>query len=269
MAALGANPKDVDRPLGAAEAVRTLTLDADSPASVTACVERAREGTKRVRDVVSREMWQSLNTLYLELDTSDLGSALRTGPVLGLLVRARALRALVGPRRRDDAARSGLRLPLRRPPRRGREHDAAHAAGLDRAVARRAAGRGRPGRGAAAGDRRARGLPALGAGAGRRLSGRALLALRAELPALGRGRARAPAREAPRRRPEPTEPRRRCCAWRDCAPSSSFTTAPARGSSPASGWRSLLEHVERRARQRPTSRSRSATSAAPPPSRTW
>ena len=33
-----------------------------------------------MRDVVSREMWQSLNTLYLELDTSDLGSALRTGP---------------------------------------------------------------------------------------------------------------------------------------------------------------------------------------------
>ncbi len=61
-------------------AVRTLTLDADTPASVTACVESAREGTRRVRDVVSREMWQSLNTLYLELDTSDLGSALRTGP---------------------------------------------------------------------------------------------------------------------------------------------------------------------------------------------
>ena len=49
--------------------MRTLTLDADSPASVTACVESAREGTRRVRDVVSREMWQSLNTLYLELDT--------------------------------------------------------------------------------------------------------------------------------------------------------------------------------------------------------
>lgn len=80
MAALGARAEAVDRPLDAAEAVRTLTLDANSPASVTACVQRAREGTKRVRDVVSGEMWQSLNTLYLELDTSDLGSALRTGP---------------------------------------------------------------------------------------------------------------------------------------------------------------------------------------------
>ena len=81
MAALGADRAlAADEPVGADTAVRALTLDAESPASVTACVERAREGTKRVRDVVSREMWQSLNTLYLELDTSDLGSALRTGP---------------------------------------------------------------------------------------------------------------------------------------------------------------------------------------------
>jgi uncharacterized alpha-E superfamily protein len=80
MAALGAESAELGMPVGTDTAVRTLTLDADSPASVTACVERAREGTRRVRDVVSREMWQSLNTLYLELDTSDLGSALRTGP---------------------------------------------------------------------------------------------------------------------------------------------------------------------------------------------
>ena len=81
MAALGAGVRRAATGRSARDAaVRALTLDADSPASVTACVERAREGTKRVRDVVSREMWQSLNTLYLELDTSDLGSALRTGP---------------------------------------------------------------------------------------------------------------------------------------------------------------------------------------------
>jgi uncharacterized alpha-E superfamily protein len=80
MAALGARPDPDQGPVGTSDAVRSLTLDGESPASVTACVERARDGTKRVRDVVSREMWQALNTLYLELDTSDLGSALRTGP---------------------------------------------------------------------------------------------------------------------------------------------------------------------------------------------
>ena len=80
MAALGAGPDPESAPVRASEAVRRLTLDPESPASVTACVERAREGAKRVRDVVSREMWQALNTLYLELDTSDLGSALETGP---------------------------------------------------------------------------------------------------------------------------------------------------------------------------------------------
>lgn len=80
MAALGADTDPEDAPVRATDAVRALTLDPESAASVTACVERAREGTKRVRDVVSREMWQALNTLYLELDTSDLGSALETGP---------------------------------------------------------------------------------------------------------------------------------------------------------------------------------------------
>jgi len=80
MAALGVDV-DPDRgPIRAAEAVRTLTLDPQSPASVTACIDSAREGTMRVRDVVSREMWQALNTLYLELDMSDLGAALETGP---------------------------------------------------------------------------------------------------------------------------------------------------------------------------------------------
>jgi len=80
MTALGARPEPADGRVAAADAVRRLTLDSDSPSSVTACVERAREATRRVRDVVSRDMWQALNTLYLELDASDLGSALRTGP---------------------------------------------------------------------------------------------------------------------------------------------------------------------------------------------
>ena len=56
----------------------------------------------------------------------------RDRPAFDLLLRARALRALVGPRRRDDASRPGLRIPRRRPARRGREHDAADAASLDR-----------------------------------------------------------------------------------------------------------------------------------------
>lgn len=67
-------------PISSADAVRSLTLDPDSPASVTACIKRARQGTRTVRDVVSAEMWEALNTLYLELNASDLGAALKTGP---------------------------------------------------------------------------------------------------------------------------------------------------------------------------------------------
>jgi uncharacterized alpha-E superfamily protein len=79
MAVMGAESHE-DGPIAAGEAVRALTLDSESPASVTACIERARDGARMVRDVVSAEMWEALNTLYLELDSSDLGAALRTGP---------------------------------------------------------------------------------------------------------------------------------------------------------------------------------------------
>jgi len=79
MAVMGADSEH-SRPVPASDAVRALTLDPESPASVTACVDRAREGARTVRDVVSAEMWEALNTLFLELNDSDLAAALRTGP---------------------------------------------------------------------------------------------------------------------------------------------------------------------------------------------
>ena len=121
-------------------------------------------GDERVLEVVSREMWQALNTLYLELDTTDLGSAIETGPYsICRVVRERC--ALWWARRRDDAARPGLCLPRRRALRRGREHDVADAPGLDRPGPARRRGDGgreeRRGAGAAPGDRRRRGVQAL------------------------------------------------------------------------------------------------------------
>lgn len=79
MAVMGAEQKGTG-PTPASDAVRALTLDPESPASVTACVDRAREGARTVRDVVSSEMWEALNTLFLELNASDLAAALQTGP---------------------------------------------------------------------------------------------------------------------------------------------------------------------------------------------
>ena len=44
-----------------------LTLDAERPGSMLASVERAREGARTVRDVISAEMWEAINTTALGL----------------------------------------------------------------------------------------------------------------------------------------------------------------------------------------------------------
>jgi uncharacterized alpha-E superfamily protein len=62
------------------EVARLLTLDTDSPASVVSCVERARERGRTLRDVISTEMWEALNSFYLSLGRYDLQAALVTGP---------------------------------------------------------------------------------------------------------------------------------------------------------------------------------------------
>jgi uncharacterized alpha-E superfamily protein len=69
-----------DRRLGRIEVARMLTLDTDSPASVVACVARARERGRGMRDVISTEMWEALNSFYLDLGRYDLPAALQTGP---------------------------------------------------------------------------------------------------------------------------------------------------------------------------------------------
>jgi uncharacterized alpha-E superfamily protein len=66
--------------LGRDEVTRLLTLDTGSPASVVSCVARARERARTLRDVVSTEMWESLNSFYLSLSRYDLAAALRAGP---------------------------------------------------------------------------------------------------------------------------------------------------------------------------------------------
>jgi uncharacterized alpha-E superfamily protein len=66
--------------LGRTEVTRLLTLDTGSPASVVSCVSRARERGRGMRDVISTEMWEALNSFYLLLGRYDLQAALQTGP---------------------------------------------------------------------------------------------------------------------------------------------------------------------------------------------
>jgi uncharacterized alpha-E superfamily protein len=63
LAMLGA----LDEGQGRSDALARLTLDARRPGSMVASVERAREGARTVRDVISAEMWEAINTTTLGL----------------------------------------------------------------------------------------------------------------------------------------------------------------------------------------------------------
>jgi uncharacterized alpha-E superfamily protein len=77
LAVLGAR---VDGPLGRDEALRQLTLDSDEPASLISCVSRAREGGRTVRDVISADMWEVVNTTHLVLQRSETAGHLLSSP---------------------------------------------------------------------------------------------------------------------------------------------------------------------------------------------
>jgi uncharacterized alpha-E superfamily protein len=64
------------------EAIEALMLDPDSPASVLACIARAREGARSVRDVISAEMWEAINATHLRLRDGDVRVQLAAGPSL-------------------------------------------------------------------------------------------------------------------------------------------------------------------------------------------
>ncbi len=54
-------------PTNGATALDHLTLDPQRPGSMLASIERAREGARTVRDVISAEMWEAINTTSLGL----------------------------------------------------------------------------------------------------------------------------------------------------------------------------------------------------------
>ena len=49
-----------------------LVLGPDNASALVPCVNRARENARSVRDLVSTELWESINTFYLELQARDL-----------------------------------------------------------------------------------------------------------------------------------------------------------------------------------------------------
>lgn len=77
VAIMGAVP-DPDE--GSSQVLRRMTLDRGEPASLISCIDRAREGARTVRDVVSAEMWEAINTTQLTLGQGDLQGQLNMGP---------------------------------------------------------------------------------------------------------------------------------------------------------------------------------------------
>lgn len=65
-----------------AEAVDFLALDRRNPNSVCSCVAHARENARMVRDQLSDELWEELNSLYLFVNSADASRMLSQEPVI-------------------------------------------------------------------------------------------------------------------------------------------------------------------------------------------
>jgi uncharacterized alpha-E superfamily protein len=48
-----------------------MAFDATNPSSLVSCVTRARENARAIRENISSEMWEALNTLYWSLKSDD------------------------------------------------------------------------------------------------------------------------------------------------------------------------------------------------------
>ena len=103
-----------------------LGFSEEHPDSIVQCVAKARENARTIRDRISREMWEDLNSLYLEVSRFSrrrrprrrTASLLRAGQVGQPPVHGR--------QPRDVPARRGLALPERRPGARARRDDRPH-----------------------------------------------------------------------------------------------------------------------------------------------
>ncbi|HUB27519.1 MAG TPA: alpha-E domain-containing protein [Tepidisphaeraceae bacterium] len=63
-------PEDPDRPVGP-RVQQSLTFDEKNPNSLVSCLIRARENARGIRENISAEMWESLNTLYLAIRSEE------------------------------------------------------------------------------------------------------------------------------------------------------------------------------------------------------
>jgi len=64
MGVMGAAPLEEDRPITRNDVLRHLAVDRSNPSSIAFAVQAARENARRAREIVSSELWETLNTTY-------------------------------------------------------------------------------------------------------------------------------------------------------------------------------------------------------------
>ncbi len=60
--------------------IQFLVFDAENPNSIVSCLRAARENARSVRDAISPEMWEQINTCYLMVNSAALDKRIRSSP---------------------------------------------------------------------------------------------------------------------------------------------------------------------------------------------
>jgi uncharacterized alpha-E superfamily protein len=68
-------PPPADGKIGSTSITHILTLDRTNPSSILSCVGAARENLRQVREQCSSEMWEQLNRLYLQVNSTTASEA--------------------------------------------------------------------------------------------------------------------------------------------------------------------------------------------------
>ncbi|MBS3940944.1 MAG: alpha-E domain-containing protein [Actinobacteria bacterium] len=79
-----------ERPIEPVPVIEFLVLDRDNPNSIVTSILRARENARSVRELISSELWASINDLHLGLGARDLRQELAEQPyeLFGMIRRA-------------------------------------------------------------------------------------------------------------------------------------------------------------------------------------
>jgi uncharacterized alpha-E superfamily protein len=78
-------------PIRESEVVSELLLNIENPASIRACLARARANAKAVRTALTQDMWEAMNEGWRKLDSYDVAEARQDLPTIIDWVKTRAM----------------------------------------------------------------------------------------------------------------------------------------------------------------------------------